>query len=182
MMSRKTVGVMVGGVGLVVSGTLVSGAVGAPRGAGAALSSHGAAPWIGHLATMDAALHRGDVVAAHKAWHEAYGAALGSRRWDGFADLADASLRMGRASASPNAGVPRARDLYLCALFRARDAGSLDGVLRVAASFSSLGDRDVMVQAVRMADRLAAKAATPSQRAQLAAVTADRPITIPAEI
>jgi len=33
-----------------------------------------------------------------------------------------------------------------------------------------------------MADRLAAKGATPHQRAQLAAVAADRPMTIPADI
>jgi hypothetical protein len=168
MMSGKTVGAMVGGVGLVVSSTLVSGAVGASRVAGVALSSYSAAPWAGHLATMDAALHAGDVVTAHKAWHEAYGAALGSRRWDGFADLADASLRMGRASASPNAGVPRARDLYLCALFRARDAGSLDGVLRVADAFEALGDRDVTLHAAKMAERLAGRNASPQLRQRLA--------------
>ena len=170
MMDRNSVGAMVGGVGLVVSSAVVRGAVGASRAAGAALSGHGAAPWAGPLATMGAALHAGNVVAATKAWHDAYGAALGSRRWEGFADLADAALRMGRASGSPNAGVPRARDLYLCALFRARDAGSLDGVLRVADAFEALGDRDVTRHAAKMAERLAGRDVSPELRQRLAAL------------
>jgi len=171
MVNRKTVGaMMVGGVGLVVSSTLVSSAVRAPHAAGPTLSSQRAAPWAGHLATMDAALHAGDVVTATRAWHDAYGAALGSRRWEGFADLAEAALRMGRASGSPTAGVPRARDLYLCALFRARDAGSLDGVLRVADAFEALGDREVTRHAAKMAERLAGRNASPELRQRLAAL------------
>jgi hypothetical protein len=182
MVTRKTVGVVVAGLGLVLSSALVSGAVAVPRTSGPVAARPAAAPWARHLAVMDAALAAGNVTAAHAAWLEAYGAALGSRRWDGFADAGDAALRLGRASGAPEAGVPRARDLYLSALFRARDTGSLDGVLRVAAAFGSLGDRDVTAEAIRMADRLAARGATPDQRARLAAVTADRPITIPADI
>lgn len=185
MVTRKAVGAVVASLGLVFSSALVSGAV--SRGADPEAPRHEMAKatvtlWAIHLAAMDEALRVGDVHAAQMAWREAYGAALGSRRWEGFADAGDAALRLGRASGSPSAGVPRARDLYLSALFRARDTGSLDGVLRVAASFSTLGDRDVTTQAVRMADRLAARGATPAQRARLAAVTADRPITIPADI
>ncbi len=179
MATRKTVGAVV--AGLVLSSVLASGGVEVARGADPSAPRQVIAPWAGHLATMDVALATGDVVTAQAAWREAYGLALGTRRWDGCADAADAALRLGRASGSPQAGVPRARDLYLSALFRARDTGSLDGVLRVASSFNTLGDREVATQAVRMADRLAAKGATPSQRAQLAAV-ADRPITIPADI
>ncbi len=180
MATRKMVGAMVAGLGLVLSGALVSGAI--ARGSDPASPRQMVSPWAKHLATMDEALRVGDVAAAQTAWREAYGAALGSRRWEGFADAGDAALRLGRASGSPSAGVPRARDLYLSALFRARDTGSLDGVLRVAGSFNTLGDRDVTTQAVRMADRLAARGATPAQRAQLASVTADRPITVPADI
>jgi len=182
MATRKTVGAVVAGLGLVLSSVLASGGVAVARGADPSAQRQGVTPWAGHLATMDAALATGDVVTAQAAWREGYGVALGSRRWDGFADAADAALRLGRASGSPQAGVPRARDLYLSALFRARDTGSLDGVLRVASSFNGLGDREVTAQAVRMAERVAAHGATASQRAQLAAVTADRPITIPADI
>lgn len=181
MATRKTVGAVVAGLGLVLSSVLASG-VAVARGADPSAPRQVIAPWAGHLATMDAALATGDVVTAQAAWREGYGVALGSRRWDGFAAAGDAALRLGRASGAPSAGVPRARELYLAALFRARDAGSLDGVLRVAASFNSLGDREVTTQAVRMADRLAARGATPTQRGQLAAVAADRPITIPADI
>jgi hypothetical protein len=181
MASRKTVGAAVAGLGLVLSSVLGGGSIAVARGADPTAPRE-ATPWVARLAAMDDAIRAGDVTGAEKAWHEAYGAALGSRRWDGFADAADAALRLGQASGAPFAGVPRARELYLLALFRARDAGSLDGVLRVAGSFKSLGDRDVTAQAGRMADRLAARGATPSQRAQLAAVTPDRPITIPADI
>jgi len=181
MASRKTVGAVVAGLGLVLASTLGSG-IAVARGTDPSSPRHAVAPWTGHLAAMDEALRAGDVSAAQRAWHEAYGAALGSRRWEGFADTGDAALRLGRASGWPRAGVPRARDLYLSALFRARDTGSLDGVLRVAASFNALGDRDVTVHAARMAHNLAARGVTPSQRAQLAAVTGDRPITIPADI
>ena len=183
MVTRKTVGAVVGSLGLVLTSALVSGAVSVPWAAGPAALRPAVAPWAGHLAMVDEALRAGDVTAAQKAWHAAYGAALGSRRWEGFADTGDAYLRIGRASGSPAAGVPRARDLYLSALFRARDVGSLDGVLRVAASFDALGDREVTVQAVRMAHRLAARGATPAQRAQLARLpVADKPDTIPADI
>jgi hypothetical protein len=183
MVTRKTVGAVVGGVGIVLSGALVTGAVSVPRTTGPEALRPATAPWATHLAAVDEALRAGDVMAAQKAWHAAYGAALGSRRWDGFADTGDAYLRVGRASGSPAAGVPRARDLYLTALFRARDVGSLDGVLRVAASFNALGDREVTVQATRMAHRLAARGVTPAQRAQLARLPiADKPDTIPADI
>ena len=181
MLTGRTVGAVVGGVGLMLSSALASGAAGIPAADGPAVSQP-AAPWAGHLAAMDQALKVGNVAAAQSAWRDAYGAALGSRRWDGFADAGDAALRLGRASGAPWAGVPRARELYLSALFRARDTGSLDGVLRVAGAFNTLGDHDVTTQAVRMADRLAARGATPNQRAQLAAMSADRPITIPADI
>ncbi|HEY2995833.1 MAG TPA: hypothetical protein VGM22_23705 [Methylomirabilota bacterium] len=182
MLTRRTVGAVVGSVGLMLSSALVSGAVGIPGAGGPAAASQSVAPWAVHLATMDRALQAGDVAAAQTAWRDAYGAAHASRRWDGFAETGDAALRLGRASASPAAGVPRARELYLSALFRARDTGSLDGVLRAAGSFHALGDRDVTSQAVRMAHRLAARGVTPSQRAMIAKLIADRPITFPEDI
>lgn len=154
MATARTVGAVVGGLGIVLASALMGGAVSAGRvpvpGRGI-----GPAPWAGHLQRVDAALARGDVPTAFSAWRAAYGTALGSRRWDGFADVGDAYLRIGRASGAPSRAVPRARDLYLSALFRARDAGSLDGVLRIAAAFERLGDRAVAAQALGMARRLA---------------------------
>jgi hypothetical protein len=52
----------------------------------------------------------------------------------------------------------KARQAYLTALFRARDEGSMDGVLRAAWAFADLGDREVVDGALRIADRLAATA------------------------
>jgi hypothetical protein len=153
MVTGKTVGAVVSGLGLVLAGALMSRAVSAPRVLESPVRG-GAAPWAAHLATVDAALAVGDAPAALSAWREAYGVALGSRRWEGFADAGDAYLRIGRASGAPASAVPRARELYLSALFRARDAGSLDGVLRIATAFATLGDHDVTVQALRMARRL----------------------------
>ena len=178
MTTRRTVGAVV--AGLVLSSALVSGAL--ARGSDPTMPQGPTVPWTEHIKAMDEALRAGDVARAQTEWRDAYGAALGSRRWEGFADAGDAALRLGRASGAALAGVPGARELYLSALFRARDTCSLAGVLRVAESFKRLGDRDVTAEAVRMADRLAANGATPSQRAQLAAVSADRPITIPADI
>ena len=97
----------------------------------------------------------GDVPAAMRAWHAAYGATIGSRHWEGFLDAGDAYLRIARASGSPAGVISRARDLYLSALFRASSAGSLDGVLRIASAFAELGDDEVVTHSLRIARRLA---------------------------
>ena len=181
MATRMSVRAVVAGLGFVLAAALASG-VTAARGGDPGAPRDGMVSWAGHLGAMDAALRTGDVTAAHEHWREAYTAALGSRRWEGFAEAGDAALRLGRASGSPDGGIPRARELYLAALFRARDAGSIDGVLRVATSFSALGDHAVSRQAMRIADRLMATRTATTQHAQVAAITADRPPTIPADI
>lgn len=109
-----------------------------------------------HLAGVDTALAAGDVPAALRAWHEAYGATLGTRRWEGFAEAGDAYLRIARASGSPAEDISRARDLYLSALFRASSSGSLEGVLRLASAFVELGDDEAAAHSLRIARRLAA--------------------------
>lgn len=123
-----------------------------------------------HLTAVDAALAAGDVPAALRAWHEAYGAAMGSRRWEGFADAGDAYLRIARASGSPAGGISRARDLYLSALFRASGSGSLDGVLRLASAFVDLGDDEVVTHSLRIARRLAGSHPRPELQEHLAAL------------
>lgn len=153
MVTRRTVGAVLGGVGLVLSTALMSIAVTPPRLQAPPPLAGDVAPWSAHLRAVDVALEREDIPAAVEAWQSAYGAALGSRRWEGFADAADAWLRIARAGGRAD-GVPRARELYLTALFRARDAGSREGVLRAAAAFDALGDREVVTQAHRMASHL----------------------------
>jgi hypothetical protein len=154
MMTRRTIGAAVGGLGLVLMTALMSIAVTPPRASAPPVAV--ATPWSSHLGAVDVALHANDVPTALTAWHAAYGAALGSRRWEGFAEAGDAYLRIARVAGGPVDGIPRARELYLWALFRARDAGSRDGVLRIAAAFEALGDRDVVTEAYRIAARMPA--------------------------
>jgi hypothetical protein len=130
-----------------------------------------------HLKTIDGALATGDVRGALRAWNAAYGLALGSRRWESFAEAGDAYLRITRASGSPAGGISRARDLYLSALFRASGAGSLDGVLRVASAFVELGDDEVVTHSLRIARRLAGANARPEQRDRLAELETRTPST-----
>ena len=141
-------------VGL-LSGVLGTSAVAPPRSVQSTATVAGsAAPWTPHITAVDAALRAGDLAAASAASTEAYRAALASRRWEAMVDAADAHLRVAQAAGAPQAGVPRARELYLVALFRARDAGSLEGVLRVAQSFDRLGDREAADHAMRIAQRM----------------------------
>lgn len=116
-----------------------------------------ATPWLVHIWQVDAALVKQDLGAAERAWHDAYGAALGSRRWEGMVQVGDAALRIGELAGARKASEARARWTYRAALFRARQEGSLDGVLRVAEAFSALGDREVVAQCIRIAERLAAR-------------------------
>jgi hypothetical protein len=140
-------------VGL-LSGVLGTSAVAPPRSVQSTASAAAATPWTLHIDAVDASLRAGDISAAAAASTEAYRAALASRRWEGLVEAADAHLRIAQAAGAPQAGVPRARELYLAALFRARDAGSLEGVIRVAQAFDRLGDREAADHAVRMAQRM----------------------------
>lgn len=112
--------------------------------------------WIAQLQRMDEALARGDVSAAARARHDAYSAALRSRRWDGMAAVGDASVRLAQLPGERAAMLSEARRAYLSALFRARHQRSLDGVLRVAEAFAALGDREAARQALVMAGTMTA--------------------------
>ena len=135
------------------------------------------APWASHLREMDDALAQKNVEAAERAWHDAYLAALGSRFWQGMVEVGDASLRIGAVRGFRKISEATARQSYLAALSRARQLGSLEGVLRTAQALAALGDRDVAQQCLRIAEKLA-RETRPAQalnrvraaRAQLAAM------------
>lgn len=112
-------------------------------------------PWLAPLETMNQAIERADFTAAEMARHEAYRAAIASRRWEAVLAVGDATLRMGEATHSRPAAKSEARRLYLSALFRARDQRSLDGVLLATEAFARLGDRDVVDQGLHIARDLA---------------------------
>jgi len=132
----------------------------------AGLSSHearGAEPrrrsdtlWIANVASVDQALARHDVSAAVGAWHDAYGAALASRGWEGMIAVGDAFLRIGTEAGSVSGSRPNARQAYLNALVRAHRDGSADGMRRTAEAFAALGDHAVAEHCFRVADDLAA--------------------------
>lgn len=114
--------------------------------------------WRPHLERVEAAILRRDTEGALMAWREAYAGALASRQWEGLVEVADAYLKIGDADASRAAALPKARRIYRAALFRARHAGSVTGVLRVAEAFGVFGDDDVVETCIRVARELAAQA------------------------
>src|SRR5438128_3265455 len=103
-------------------------------------------PWEAPVRMVSEALARGDRAAAEWAWRDAWGAALGARRWEGMAAVGALALRMGELS--------RAREAFLIALFRARDQRSVSGVLRAEEAFEALGDRMVARQCLFIADTM----------------------------
>lgn len=127
-------------------------------------------PWAVHVQVMDDALKTKSISAAARAWREAYGSALGSRDWQGMIEVGEASLRIGQVAGTRQAAEAKARDAYLTALFRARQQGSLAGVLRAAEAFAALGDREVVEQSLRIADSLAARDPDPVARERVRAL------------
>lgn len=107
--------------------------------------------WTTPLRRMDEALAAGDIRLVERAWHDAYGQALGSRRWEGMVEAGDAALRIRAVAKAQRLAAPTARQAYLTALVRARGQGSVDGVLRTAEAFARLGDGEVVEQALQVA-------------------------------
>ena len=112
-------------------------------------------PWTPHLEAMDSAITTNDASGAVLAWRHAYSAALDQPGWRGLVDVAGAALRIATIPGFRKAAESRARESYWTALFRARRQGSLDGVLDAAEAFSTLGDRVMVEQCIRIAERLA---------------------------
>jgi hypothetical protein len=123
------------------------------------------------LERMGAALSGNDMSTAIKAWHEAYELALRARRWDGLVACGEAALRLAEASTIKEPWPSmKARELFLGALFRARSAGSVEGVLAAATGFARLGDREVVNHGLKLAQTLAGTDAAITER--LAELTA----------
>jgi hypothetical protein len=112
-------------------------------------------PWTAHLEAMDAAIAGNNASAAVLSWRHAYAAALDQPGWRGLVDVAGAALRIGTIPGFKKAAESRARESYWTALFRARRQGSLNGVLDTAEAFGTLGDRVMVEQCIRIAERLA---------------------------
>lgn len=115
------------------------------------------AAWAPHIREVDEALAQKNVTDAEKAWHDAYLAALGTSGWEGTIVVGHAVRRIGAVAGLRRASEVTARRLYLLALIRARQQGSLDGILRTGEAFASLGDREVVDLCIRIAESLAAQ-------------------------
>jgi hypothetical protein len=122
----------------------------------AAYRLHLESRWRAHVGMLDQALARHDVSAAVGAWHDAYGAALASRGWEGMLAVGDAFLRIGAEAGTVSGSRSNARQAYLNALVRAHRDRSVDGLRRTAAAFAALGDHAVATHCLRAADELAA--------------------------
>lgn len=113
------------------------------------------APWTPQLETMDVAITAHNASAALLAWRQAYSSAIEQPGWQGLVEVAGAALRIGAIPGFRKAAESRARESYWTALFRARRQGSLNGVLDAAEAFGTLGDRMMVEQCIRIAERLA---------------------------
>ena len=110
-----------------------------------------ASTWETRIEVVERAVSRGDVSAAISAWRRAYGEASRSRRWEALLAVGDAAVLIDDASGGRQAFRAEARRAYLAALFRARAAGSHDGMRRVSAAFAALGDGEMAERARAMA-------------------------------
>jgi hypothetical protein len=117
--------------------------------------------WQVQLDRVDAALARNDLAGAEVLWGEAYVAAIKSRHWEGMVAAGDTYRRLGELGGFRKLSDAKAREAYLAALFRARNRGSLEGVLRAAEGFAELGDQEVVEQCIRIARSVAARSWNP---------------------
>lgn len=131
------------------------------------------APWTPHLETMDVAITTHNAGAALLAWRHAYSSALEQPGWQGLVEVAAAALRIGAIPGLRKAAESRAREGYWTALFRARRQGSLNGVLDAAEAFGALGDRMMVEQCIRIAERLALLTADAAAADRVRALAAD---------
>ena len=136
-----------------------------------ALGTEAQLAWRPQLHKVDEALAQNDLAGAAMLWREAYAAALKSRHWEGMVATGDAYRRLGERAGFKKASEAKAREAYLAALFRARNEGSLEGVLRAAERFAQLGDREVVEQCIRVARSVAARTRDPRADERVRAFT-----------
>ena len=126
--------------------------------AGHAVAAESQIAWKAHLEKVEDAVSRNDLTQAVMLWREAYAVALRSRHWEGMVAVAHTYRRLGGLAGFAPASEAKARQIYLAALFRARQEGSLDGVLRVAEAFADLGDREIVDRCIALARSVAIQA------------------------
>ena len=124
------------------------------------------------IASIDEAVQRGDFAAARAMWRDVFQSLRPTQDWQAMAALGDSALRIAGASGTRGPWEADARRAYLGAMFRARTDESLDGVLRAAEAFATLGDRDVAEEGLRVAESVASRAGTAEARDRVRAYRA----------
>lgn len=131
---------------LVLAALVVARAVAGPVG----VAAQERQDWRGHLERAESAASRRDVASALKAIEQAYVAALETGRWEGVIEYADAVIRLRDRAGLGRATDAKAREAYSIALRRARDGGSVEGMLRSAEGFARLRDFEALAYAARL--------------------------------
>ncbi len=150
---------------------LISAHVGPSPASPAAAQSTPADPtWQTALEAMDRALDARDISAAEVAWRDAYVHAFRSRQWDALFAVGTGALRIGDHVAVQQPYRARARQLWLSALFRARQQRAVDGAIATAEAFAALGDVEAVKQALHIADQVAALDASGDAARRVASV------------
>jgi hypothetical protein len=125
--------------------------------------------WKVQLRGVDDALKRNDLASAEMLWSKAYAAALKSRHWEGMVAVGDAYRRLGAHGGFRETAAAKARETYLAALFRARNEGSVEGLLQAARGFAELGDAAVVQRCLAVAQSVAAQMRDPRAEERVSA-------------
>lgn len=131
---------------LVVAALIVSLAIIEPLG----VAAQEREKWSRHLERAESASRRGEVGSALIALGHAYAAALETGRWEDVVEYADAMLGLRERPGLRGPITAKAREAYFIALRRARDARSMEGMLRAAEGFARLGDVEAFAYAARL--------------------------------
>ena len=115
------------------------------------------APWAPAIRRAEEALTRREYSGALRAANEAHEAAIRTTGWEGLVEVAGTYRHIGEVTGLRQSFDTKAREIYGRAQFRARQQGSLEGVLRVAEGYLTLGDVPAATQCVRVAERLAGR-------------------------
>jgi hypothetical protein len=97
--------------------------------------------WREQIQNMDRALGQNAIQAAEANLSVARLEVIRSHTWEAWIGLGDAALRLGEATGSRTAYLPRARQAFRMALRIAQDVESQAGVLAAADRFEALGDQ-----------------------------------------
>jgi hypothetical protein len=141
-----------------------------------------APPWTSHLRVVGEALAHHDAKAAMRALEDADACALASGQWAAMVEVGDAHLRVAETARARKTLIARAHQNYLAALYCARQQRSVEGVLRTAAGFAGLGDRESVDQCLLIAKSMASAAHDDGARARVRRVAAHAESPHPAAV